>query len=289
MNTLELATLRKYLRRQIAEKNNQYNGITKGFVIEGRMMRSDIVRQFSRGCNEAYRIADKLSTCSKDLSAYNFYDLDTLIAYNAFMGRVILEAENNRRRRNSRYFVSGDLNKAINLDTPAYFLANAGSEATGYYNPKHSVTVLTDEKNKLMYERTPDKRAFENKYNMYELEKCLSRYIEERHPKKQIVIDNPIDEDECTQEDLFSVENIGGRNYFITKEQSYCNEHFVPIRYVEGHTKDGRFAIRGFVDCEGIEWCGDVYDFDGNIVVDREQSGIDLYVDGVQQDNTRRR
>lgn len=285
MDTFELATLRKYLRRQIAEKNNQYNGITKGFVIQGRMMRSDIIRQFSRGCIDSYRIADKLATSSRDLSAYNFYDLDTLIAYNAYMDRVILEAENNKRRRNGRYFVSGDLDKAINLDTPKYFLANAESEATGYYKPKHAVTALTDDNNKLVYERTPDKRAFEKKYNMYELEKMLRKYLEEKY--RRYHINNSSDEELYTEEELFPIENICGRDYFITKDQPYCNEHFAPIRYIEGHTKDGRLRIIGYVDCQGQEWCGDVYDFNGNIIVDREQAGIDLYVDGVLQDTTR--
>lgn len=62
-----------------------------------------------------------------------------------------------------------------------------------------------------------------------------------------------------------------------------------PIKYVEGHTEDNRFAIRGFMDMNGDEYNGDAYDSDGYIEVEHGQTGIDFYVNGILQEKKKTR
>ena len=293
MQEIQEVILRKFLKRKIADKNRAYNGMTKGFQMDAKIYRGDIYRQFARGNAWLGRINDDIEQKHNDLSAYNYFDLDTLIAYDAFLGKILEEAESSKRRNRRGYFMSRDFGNAINRTIPEFFLTYGAIEDTGYYNARRTITPLLDDKNRLIYERTPDKTAFEKKYNIYELNKLLATYLDEKHPrktnKKEEYKDNFQEEFEEYEEPIIEVQNYRGMNYNITKMKMYFDMYSTPIKYVEGYTEDNRFAIRGFMDMNGDEYTGDAYDSDGYIEVEHGQTGIDFYVNGILQEKKKTR
>lgn len=181
MAEIDVELLRKYLRRCIAENNKKISGMCKNFVAEGRAFRNDIYREFARGSDYLYRIdRDIAYRGKKDVAIYNYFDLDTLIAYNKYLEAIIKCTEQNRYKSGRRYTTPMDIGRAIHEQVPKYFIFHKHEESTGFYDPENSITPLVDDKGHLAYERTPDKRAFESKHSEYQLYHMLADYIDSR-------------------------------------------------------------------------------------------------------------
>lgn len=181
MAEINVELLRKYLRRCIAENNKKIGGICKNFVAEGRAFRNDIYREFARGSDYLYRIdRDIAYRGKKDVAIYNYFDLDTLIAYNKYLEAIIQCTEQNRFRAGRKYSTPRDISVAIHEQVPKYFIFHKREECTGFYDPEDTITPLVDDRGHLAYERTPDKRAFESKHNEYQLYQMLADYIDSR-------------------------------------------------------------------------------------------------------------
>lgn len=303
---IDTVALSKYLKRLIAEKNRVIGGMSHNFLTESRDLRNDIYRQFARGGNDLYLIDRDIAYRGKrDISIYNYFDLDTLIAYNKYLDLIIRTMDSNKRFCNRNYFTPKDMGLAIKVQVPKYCLEHAGEVSTGFYNPTHPITPLRDEDGKLTYEKTPDKRSFEKKYGLTKMQDMLDEYIDtkvlamqEKQSKKEDIAQEKQSPDtieyvktkkannskksmdeEMDILSLFTL-NIHGKKYNISHVEKYFDSNFSPVNYIVGVSDSGRFKVIGFVDIEGNEYTGDAYSADGEIVVDRSQTGLDFYVDG---------
>lgn len=282
MVQIDEVALRKYLKRCIAEKNKVINGLCRNFVYEGRTFRKDIYREFARGNNNLYRIDKDINyRGKKDISIYNYFDLDTLISYNKYLETIIRTVEANKTNARRQYTTPRDMYIAIHQQVPKHFIFHKNEPVTGFYNPEDTIHTLVDDQGKLTYERTPDKRSFDKQYDVRVLSQMLDAYIDE---KFAYISCTQEDEEEDLAEYYICTMKIFNKDFNISRIEDYFDSDFAPIRYVEGETDNNRYSIRGFVDMNGDEYCGDAYNDEGEIMIDSTQTGIDLYVDGILKD-----
>lgn len=279
MEEKDLKVLRNYLRRKIAEKNSEFGGMSSRFMEESKLWRTVIFRNFAQGdagkfsqttgnINLQY-IYEDISKNNKSISPYNYFDLDTLIAYDSYLGQIIECIEDSRKSDGRRYFMPKDFHEAIGRKVSKFFVKNAGTSETGYYNLSRTIVPLKDNNNKLIYERTPGKKAFENNYSEEDCNRLLQKYLSERHLEKF-----EIDED---MESMYESIEIYGKKFYITSTEVYLDANCSPIKYIVAVTEDNCTEIRGFLKLSGEIYYGDVYDTDGNFVYDRDQSGLAMF------------
>ena len=159
-------------------------------------------------------------------------------------------------------------------------LKYAGKKETGFYDIHCPIRTLTDENGRVKYERTPDKKSFEKKYKIKDLEEMLSKYVASKHKSQYVPTktqENPL-RTNYTQRPKEKVKGIDfieydGENFDIYKVSLYLDLFGSPIKYIEGQSDNGR-QIRGFFDMAGEVYQGDLYDTDGNFVYSREESGV---------------
>lgn len=281
MEEKELEILHKYMLRRIAEKNMVFSGMSYKFHETSKLMRENIYRNFARGDMKYFsptagninmdNINDDIYKNGKAVSAYNYFDLDTLIAYDSYLEHVIDEIYNSRENDGRRYFLLKDFSEVIDTKVPTFFIKNAGTKETGYYNLSRTIGTLKDKNNKITYKRTPDKKSFE-KYSKFECNQLLEKYLKEKHAER-----SEADGDMDTTHD--SIE-IHGKKFYIVKQEVYLNSNFSPIKYIEGVTEDYHTKIMGFVDLSGDVYHGDVYDTEGNYLYDKERSGLAMFGEG---------
>lgn len=277
MEEKDIITLRKYLKRKIAEKNIVFNGMSYKFKEQSKRMRNNIYLTFARGKNSSYDmttsnlnlkyIREDISIAHKDLSPYNYFDLDTLIAYDKYLEIVIDEIYNSREKRGRSYFVIDDFSSVIERIAPEYLISHAGEKETGFYNINCPIQTLQNSFGKITYERTPDKRAFEKNNSKSECEKLLSKYLKEKHSTQENDIQKK--EEEISEPDFY-LKNIG---FWIENEQNFLDENNYPIKYIVASSQDNKTHVCGFFDISMNVYHGDVYDFEMNIVYDKAQSG----------------
>lgn len=306
MQESQLSLIRKYLRRKIADKNKVIGGMTAKFDIEGAHLRKEILREFARGSKYVRAIEEDMKSHSS-ISMYNYFDLDTLIAYELYLDKVIKFADRNRRNRGKYYLSPRDLHDAIKVQVPKFFCEGEQTFETGFYNPNQPITPLLGEDGKVMYERTPDKKTFESKYNLFELEKNLALYMVEKERainsssirvedneisatlpeensdnKYNAILDKNTQRLDETIDDEF--ENMGreiefkGEKYILTHEEHFFDSDHTPIKYVNGYGEVCK--ILGYLTYDNQEYVGDVYDDEENIVCTADQTGIDIYING---------
>lgn len=268
--------LRHYLRRLIAEKNLEFSKKSYKFKDYAGSMRANIFGKFARGncgtfditeSNHNFQIIkEHINKTGKRLSPYNYFDLDTLIAYNAYLGKVLDNIDFIRERSQRHYYIMSDFSTAIDYTTPKYFLANAGKEETGYYDVKCPIRVLRGESGELMPERTLDAQELARKCNVDKCEEKLQRYLEERHPKEKSV-DKKEDYDFIYKR----------RKYKIASQKHYLDENNSPIRYIVADCVEDDAYLMGYFDMEMNEFFGCVYDTEGKFVCPAIDSGVSVF------------
>lgn len=282
MEEKDLEILHKYMLRRIAEKNIVFSGMSYKFRETSKSMRTNIFRNFARGDMSYFSptagninldyINEDIYENGKSVSPYNYFDLDTLIAYDSYLERVIDEIYNSREKDGRRYFLLKDFTEVIDTKVPMFFKKNSGTKETGYYNLHRTIGTLKDKDNRITYKRTPDKKTFEKNYSKYECNQLLQEYLKEKHPEK---IETGDDVD--TSNDYIE---IYGKKFYVTSTEVYLDANYSPIKYIVGVTEDNRTEIRGFLNLSGEIYYGDVYDTEGNYVYDRDQSGLAMFGEG---------
>ena len=282
MNQNEEQILRKYIKRRIAEKNATFAKMTYQYRESAKLMRNNIFVSFARGNNGTFdvttsnmnlkSIRQDIERTGNKLSPYNYFDLDTLIAYDKYLGIIIEHVEALRRKSQRHYYKIEDFDNAISFTAPKFLLENAGTFETGFYNIVCPVSLLRDANNRLSPERTPDGKAFAKKYSFQYCEDLLQSYLEDKYLSKSSKQQSTEFEDE---EDFDFVYNKV--KYIIELEETYLDENNCPIKYIKAESAEQGLMLMGFFDASMREYVGYVYDMDNNIIFDRDDSGVSIY------------
>lgn len=286
MNSADEIILRQYLKRKIAVKNNSFSGMTSSFRENAKILRNNIFTAFARGKDGSYAatrsnlnlrdVRDHIRNTGNRMSPYNYFDLDTLIAYDAFLEMIINQANINRMKDHKIVFDLDHFDTALKYVVPKYFIEHAGEFETGYYDIKCPVRILRDGRNRPMPERTPDARSFDKKYSVTFCERLLNDYLDEKHPEDRLL--EP--EDAKYEEDLLRYDFVyRGVQYKISSEQHYLGDDSQPIRYIVADSLDRKINLRGYFDLGMTEYVGNIYDMENNFLASPEDSGVDIYGD----------
>ena len=279
MNIQEQIILRKYIKRKIAGKNTIFAKMTSGFKQSAKTLRWDVFEAFACGRHSSNAFTSSRSDLrdardhiffhNTNMSPYNYFDLDSLIAYDSFLDQVLNEASISRMQDRRKMFEPKDISRAIK-NTLNKFVAEAGTFATGYYDDDHPLTIMRDEDKTPIFEKTPDARSFEQKYPLSYCDRLYMDYLEEKYP---------------THEEIKPSREIGevfdfiyaGDKYITRSEEYYLDTNQYPIRYIIADSLKKDKELRGFFDLSMREYVGDVFDLDHNYKYSSEETGVDVY------------
>lgn len=183
MEYVDSELLRKFVRRKIAEKNKLFGGMTKGFRAESVDIRKMINSYFANGSYWLKAIYEDIDKHGKDIAPYNYFDLDTLIAYDAYLGKVVENAEVNMYKNTRYYCVPNDFLYSLKVMTPKFFRETKPSQETGYYTASNPIRPLKDKSGNITYERTPT-ADWMSKQDSLKLQFMLDDYLKTIHPAK---------------------------------------------------------------------------------------------------------
>ena len=281
MNQNDLKTVKQYVMRNIAEKNIVLSRMLYAFKESSKLLRFNIYKNFAAGSVSHYSMTESnlnlkyiyedLKTNGSTVAPYNYFDLDTLIAYDKYLETVMDNIFNNREKNHRKYFILDDFNRAIDYDTPNLFNKCEDDKIIGYYNHSCPLRTLKDSAGRVTFERTPSKQSFNKKHTKSECRELFSKYLSERHPVSQNVTS-----DDC--EDL--VIDFNGMTFVIERQENYFDSMSHPIKYLVGTTQSGKTQLRGFFDMNMNPYHGDICDEDGLPLFDRTQSGVAIFGEG---------
>lgn len=272
MGNIDEKVLREYVRRLIAGQNAELSRMVYKFKESTGRMRGEIYRNFARGDMSYFskttgnlnlsEINDDIKDSGKKLSAYNYFDLDTLIAYHKYLEYIIENLYTRRNDAGRGYFLLSDFEDVINKKASTFFNKNYGTEDTGYYSLNKTIVALRDSKGKLAPESTMAKKSFTSKYSQVDFPSMLEEYLDAKHPNRNV-----------SQDDEYKSFKFNGKTYFIYREELYMSAEGNPIKYIVASTNHGT-DLRGFFDMAGNVYHGDIYSTDGKEYFDNEQSGV---------------
>lgn len=283
--------LRHYIKRQISAKNSVIAALTYKFDLKHTNIYRDIYTSFIQGgANYSYAnnvlnsIYDHIAENSKKkYTPYNYFDLDTLISFNAYLEHIIDETNLNRQSARRSSTSRRDFIDALEK-SPKWLIDNAGTEETGYYNLNKTIGFLMQNKRYYSPEKTMSKAEFEKKYNEYFCRRELEEYIYSKHNKKstisesvvEAVLEKEEDMEDDIEDDLRDYLEYQGKSYYVVKHDCYFDINMRPIRDVIAYCVDGRDTLIGTFDMNNDEYIGDLYDDEGNFKVDKSETGIDI-------------
>lgn len=242
---------------------------------------------------------------------YNYFDLDTLVAYYKFLDILFeeIQAESERRRRN--FTTADDINVAL-YKTSEYMIRNKRTEDSGYY--KGYAVLETDRygrlsplktnnnkvKNKIAYYLSALEEYFNDKYppRVNEVEKERQTPPEEKYEDEQIRIEvverearGHAREEEIAREKMTKKVNkaevstrglkkeihevLGKKIEFVVTEEWFFDYNGNPIRRIVGECEYG--VLYKCTDMDGWVYEGPLYDGEGNEVLLAEESGEIFY------------
>lgn len=286
MKPIEEIILRQYLKRKIALKNSLFSGMTSSFRDEAKIMRNNIFKHFASGKDgvcaatrsniNLMDVREHIRDTGNRMSPYNYFDLDTLIAYDSFLEMIIDSADANRIKDRKSVFDLNHFDTAIKYTVPKYFIENAGKFETGYYDINCPVRILRNERKRPTPERTPDATSFDKKYSTSYCDDLLMQYLDEKHPEDRILVseENKYEEDPSIYDFVYL-----GEKYRIESAEYYLGDDSQPIRYIVAYSLDRKINIRGYFDMSMTEYVGNIYDLDDNFIAVAEDSGVDIYED----------
>ena len=277
MNPTEEKFLRKYLRRKISEKNKLFSSISIDFKDQAKTFRNEVFTYFARGAMNTFdytvsnrnlkNIREHIHKNGQKFSPYNYFDLDTLIAYDAYWGDILNAASKHKEKSGKRRYSMSDFDSVLRYEVPKAYLKNYGKPETGFYNLDCPVHVLKDENNCLAPERTPDGKTFDEKYTTEYCEDLLKQYLRERHPEFYEEQENKVDP-------YYYDFIYCGIKYVIDTEKHYLTEEGFPIKYICAKSIVGNKDLVGFFDLDMVEYVGDIYSMEQHFLYSADQSGV---------------
>ena len=266
----EAKMLRDYLRRQIANIHKQISGKANSLRDSFRSVFSDVVGGFANAnynsMTDVLRdIYDDINDKHTSSSVYNYFDLDTLYSYLQYVKKVNEGIDKSRRERGSYQLKAQDFDKGI-LNARRWLNTYAGKEESGFYSITDPIHVLI-KNGELAPEKTLSPTEFVKKYDDVECSKRLEVYLTDKHEK--------------IKPDF----TYNGESYYIENRELYIDLDGHPVTYIDALNKNSR--LMGYFDNAMKPYYGDLYDIEGNFVVDAEQTGVEVFVNKEKRDSLR--
>jgi len=282
MTPEEELILRDYFRKKIAEKNTEFSKMSSRFIPEAKKFRKDLFTSFARAQHSSnaattsnlnlMKVREHIDRYITDMSPYNYFDLDTLIAYDAYLDRVFLEAETLKNRDIREFYNITDFETA-RYNASKYFIENAGTVQSGYYDLSCPVRVLKNENGKLMYEPTLYGSKFDKKYKGVDCEILLYDYMEEK--KTKIEESKSQKQPEKPQEEKVETFEYNAKTYVIDSSTLYMGPNFCLVHYIVAHEVNNSTSLVGYFDKDKKPYFGELYDIRGFVKIpDYNANGV---------------
>lgn len=292
MTPEEELILRNYLRRKIAEKNMKFAKMSSKFQNPAKAFRIELFRTFARGTSGSnaaipsnlniMSVFEHMNRYCTGVSPYNYFDLDTLIAYDAFLDRLFFEAEAFKDKDCRDFYNISDFEKAKYV-THKFFVENEGTMQTGYYDLSCPVRILRNENRRPVFERTPTAKSFDRQYKFTYCEELLDDYLAEKHLPQSVIATEEVknvNQQELEESDVQSQGEdcdflFRGVPYLIDFVEYYLDSELNPIRYVYANSLDNTSILSGCFDSRMEPYEGEIYDMEYNEVTHRH-SGVSV-------------
>ena len=279
----------RYMMKKISENHE----LVKGLIAEASnnardfaVYNHEILNKFMGGINtpEYKEIKEHKERFKLKCAYYNYFDFETLCAYNRFLEKIIEYARREARDKGGRVTTTV-LNNSID-EASKFLLRNINKEGMYYYK---GYAKLARKENG--YALNPTKTTkmeidplMERLYMDY-----ISKYFNDKYRKREVKVveDVPMVEELKTKnvvEDI--VEDIQVENEFeifeysyrgkklplkIFKQDYFFSEEGYPIRRIHAASEWGELIA--CLDQNNEVYCGNLYDDESNILEDREESG----------------
>ena len=269
--------LRKFLLRDIANKNNRITGFLNKQVRTGSSYNdgfNEILHFFAGGKNS--QVLDAINEHretkeGKKFASYNYFDIDTLIAYNDYLQSIISEVDVVSYENGRKTASLTDYRKGLQL-AQKKLRDRAGTRETGYYNPARPISLMyryREGKRELFPIATPSKEAFERSCNVYTCRRAVELYLEQKlQAKSKSRSTHP------APEYISHIHNGRKLRLLVNKKLYYCDEQGAGIKYIEASSKDGQ--LFGTYRDNGSVYVGPVYDHDMRLI-DAYSEGVTFY------------
>ncbi|MBE5739101.1 MAG: hypothetical protein E7354_05185 [Clostridiales bacterium] len=255
--------LKAYMRRQVSGMGTLLNQRAFACGIDSRDMYNALNENFAnpKGYSREHSVLgpidDDIRTKHKSAAVYNYFDLDTLIAYGRYLQKA-LESVNAVASGLPRGRMSAnDFFKAID-SASSWMVKHKRSMETGGYNPDRPVRYLRDADGKLAPESTISMQDFDKKYDEAVCESALEEYMEFGLEHGRLI-------------------DFGGKKYELSAESHYRTyPDDYSVRYIRAGRRDG--MIHGYIDQEDKPYFGEVYDLqDDQFVYYDTADGIEVF------------
>lgn len=114
---------------------------------------------------------------------YNYFDVDTLIAYDIYLKKFKELAYNSAKKNFRGNVIQDDFRNARN-EMKDFIAKYAGKRESGFYNPIHPIGLATKEQNGesvLNPRQTLKDQSFEKIYNVFDCRKDYLNYLDSKH------------------------------------------------------------------------------------------------------------
>lgn len=256
--------LRYYLLRDIANKDGRIRGFLTKQVRVGTSYNdgfNEILHFFAGGKNS--QVLDLInehrgSNESKRFSIYNYFDIDTLIAYNQYLQTIISEVDVATYESGRKTASLADYRKGL-AEAQKTFVNLAGSRESGFYNPKKPIGLMyryKEGKRELFPMKAPAKNILEEKGKYYAYQALLKVYLDGRRLRNPNAQKNP---------GQISYKHNGRKfDLNVDKIAYYCDVEGAGLKYIEASAREGR--LFGTYRTDGSVYHGDLYDREGMLV-----------------------
>ena len=302
--------IRAYLLRNIADKNNIINGLINSAVKSARLdfntVFNEVLHFFAGGNNtEPLRLILQYNQDNnKKTPSYQFFDIDTLIAYDEYLGLLIDKIRDVKDRNkhivaSRQDFVDGFvackrvvMSRKYKLESENFVSGNKEDrKKVEHYNPSRPITLMY-KGGKLYPQRPMTQESFNKKYNVDVCEKEVELYLEEKVAGKtgtnhedKLVKRGQVAEMVARKQQTKSAQykDLGYMNYeykgnnlklHISKKEYFVDAQGRGVVRIDANNEYGR--LFGCYYGDGSVYRGDLFDNDGN-VVEIDGGGVVFY------------
>jgi len=265
--------LRAFLLREIASSNKR---ITSLMYSEAKSRRdcynsgfNEILTRFAGDeYSESMKIIynDIARNPKKSYAAYNYFDVDTLICYRAYLQSIITEVEGIALENRHRYPTGRDFRAGLNRVSDN-LLKNEISGSAGLYDFKSPVKIAYSTESgsrKLDPQKALSREVFQKKYNYYDCKRELDEYIKVKFDER---VKSKRSQEFATEEDREFIEyRYKGQKHklVVNSKEYYSDEDGKGVVWIRASGKIG--TLYGTYYSSGEVYNGDLYDYDGNVV-----------------------
>ena len=270
--------MRDYLLRKIARNNFRISGYLNNGEKSAKNVYSDgfneILSFFARGLDTAvmkkiYRHMAR--TENKHYVPYNYFDLDTLISYDAYLESIFQEVDKITTDDSS----SSKFHKGFNIAKNNWReTRHTPSVNNGYYNYDWPIGLMRSRENgclQLSPKKALSEEQFEKQYDENECINSLGSYMEFKY--NSIDVKNVVDQTQKKEIYLFKYNGKTLELEVVDKEY-YVDIEGKALTRITAEGMQGRLYTTNYDN--GSVYNGDLYDIEGNIV-EFDGGGVEFY------------